>query len=120
MAIEERTGQPTQAARFQCSPAATTAADFATLPHTGVTEWDRRRLAAARCEPLNCGCRDPWVCRCRRQPLSHNQIDAAAAAAEHLECCGLMPIFSDATLRALWTAGHQALAERLHHGGEVA
>ena len=29
----------------------------------------RRREASWRCEPLPCGCRDPWICRCY-PPLS--------------------------------------------------
>jgi hypothetical protein len=30
----------------------------------------RRREAAWRLPPLDCGCRDPWTCRHRRMPAS--------------------------------------------------
>lgn len=67
----------------------------------------RRRTAAARCEPLECGCRDPWTCRCRTiEPTT----EAAIQAAEHLLQNGLQPLFSVAQGRALWRAGRRDLA----------
>ncbi len=51
-------------------------AEHSTHPprYTLADELARRREAAARCEPLVCGHRDPWLCR-------HHPPDAAAADA---------------------------------------
>jgi hypothetical protein len=32
-------------------------------------QLQRRQHAAARLPPLECGCRDPWLCRCDGDPL---------------------------------------------------
>ncbi|WP_132064300.1 hypothetical protein [Dietzia maris] len=36
-----------------------------------------RRDASARCEPNDCGCRDPWTCRCDRPPISPEAVLAS-------------------------------------------
>lgn len=78
---------------------------------------DRRRLAAARCVPLDCGCADPFRCAvAHRPPLTDGQIDAWAAAARHLITAGLSPIVPIEELRAMWRAGRDRhLAEEIHH-----
>jgi len=62
----------------------------------------RRRPAAARSVPLDCGCRDPWRHRCRPRPvLSARMVDGAAAASEHLTAVGLPPVFDPDTTAAV-------------------
>ena len=54
----------------------------------------RRRDAANRLLPLDCGCRtrDPWLHRCRPSPpLSDRAVDGYAAAIRHLRDHGLLP-----------------------------
>lgn len=70
----------------------------------------RRRDAAQRVTPLDCGCRDPWTCTCRDPQPSERMTDAAADAAEYLLHHGLPPIFSIDQGRALWRAGRRDLA----------
>lgn len=75
--------------------------------------WERRRDAAARSVPLDCGCRDPWVHRCAPEPdPTERTTEAAVHASHHLLDHGLPPLFSIATCRALWRAGHRELATR--------
>ena len=59
----------------------------------------RRALAAARSEPLWCGCRDPDCrdpdgCRCTRQPLTERGADTWMTACAHLLERGLTPMVS--------------------------
>jgi len=69
-------------------------------------EWSRRREAAKRLPPLECGCRDPWPCRCHGPTVeSDNQIDGWAAAARHLALNGLLPVLPVEAMRALWRRG---------------
>lgn len=50
----------------------------------------RQRIAAShRMEPLDCGCRDPWLCRCRATGIV--RPEAIIAAADHLARHGLAP-----------------------------
>lgn len=50
----------------------------------------RQRIAASRrMEPMPCGCRDPWLCRCRDTPVM--RPDAIIAASQHLSGHGLAP-----------------------------
>lgn len=85
--------------------------------------WTRRRRAAAhRSVPLDCGCRDPWPCRCTDPPLSEHQIDGWRNAAEHVLAGGQMPVVPIEVRRALWRRGgpDRELAETLHSGcGQV-
>ena len=49
----------------------------------------RNRIAASRrMEPLDCGCRDPWLCHCYRP---HIRLEARLAADRHLAAAGLAP-----------------------------
>jgi hypothetical protein len=81
----------------------------------------RRRAASQRLVPLADGVQDPWQ-PYRPERLSDVQIQAAVDAAEHLIAQNLPPLFDDATLKAMWKAGHRDLAEHLHAaaGGLVA
>jgi hypothetical protein len=94
--------------------------------HTGRTlrQHRRRRHASWRVVPLDCGCPDPWPCRCTDPPLSDQQIDAGRDAAVHLLTAGLIPLVQVEVRRALWRRGgaDRVLAELLHEacGGEVA
>ncbi len=71
----------------------------------------RRRDAAHRLPPLDCGHRDPWTCRHHDRPSTRGVTEAA----EHLLAIGLPPLFDAATCRALWPAdrGLAAILARL-------
>lgn len=93
---------------------------------TGRLIQSRRRLASARrMSPLDCGCRDPWPCRCTEPPLSARAIDGWRDAAMYLLAnSGKTPLLPVEVLQALWRRGgaDRALAEELHSltNGEVA
>ena len=81
-----------------------------------------RRAAAVRSAPLDCGCRDPYPCRCTSPPLSDTAMDGWRDAAQHLLATGQMPILPLEVRRALWRRGghDRVLAELLHNAcGEV-
>ncbi len=65
----------------------------------------RRRLAAARSEPLACGHRDPLTCLAetshRREVLSDHALAAWAHTAAHLAELGTPPILPPAVRRVL-------------------
>jgi hypothetical protein len=92
-------------------------------PQDARSTIQRRRAAANRSVPLDCGCRDPWTCRCTEPPLSEKQINAGRAAALHILECGGVPLIEFEILRALWKRGGEdrELAEALHTltGGEI-
>lgn len=71
----------------------------------GIATWNRRHSAAQRLVPLECGCRDPWPCRCTPTPLTEKSIDAARDAALHLLNNGHTPMLNVEVLRALWRRG---------------
>jgi hypothetical protein len=83
----------------------------------------RRRDAARRLIPLDCGCTDPWPCRCTQPPLSDRMIDAGRDAALHVLDTGQIPLLELEVLQALYRRGgmDRALAEMLHAaaGGEI-
>ena len=91
--------------------------------HSGVAAWKRRHSARQRVAPLDCGCRDPWPCRCTEPPLTDRQIDAGRDAAEHILNNGQVPLLEFEVLRALWRRGgaDRDFAEQLHQmaGGAV-
>lgn len=86
-----------------------------TSEHSGLATWKRRHAAACRVIPLDCGCPDPWPCRCSEPPLSDARIDAGRDAAIHLLNCGYVPIVEIEVLQALWRRGgvERELAEAL-------
>lgn len=90
----------------------------------GLAAWKRRHAAAHRSEPLDCGCRDPWTCRCTEPPLSDHAIDGWRDAALRLLFDGQVPILPLEVRRALWRRGgpDRVLAEQLHQacGGRLA
>ena len=50
--------------------------DVDTSECDGVAADLRRRWEASwRLPPLDCGCRDPWPCRCTDPPLSEHTLD---------------------------------------------
>ena len=104
------------------APSESTAAD--TEQHSGVAAWQRRHAAKRRLLQLDCGCRDPWPCRCSEPPLSENAIDAGRDAALHLIAAGKTPLLEFEVLRALYRRGgrDRQLAEQLYAatGFEVA
>lgn len=83
----------------------------------------RRRTAAARSVPLDCGCRDPWRCTCTEPPLSRVVVDGWRDSAVHILSAGLLPRLPIEVLRALYRRGgrDRVLAEMLHDaiGGEA-
>lgn len=72
-----------------------------------------RRSAARRLVPLNCGCADPWPCRCAEPSLTDRALDRWRDAALHVLDTGAMPVFPIEVCRALWRRGgpDRALAE---------
>jgi hypothetical protein len=69
----------------------------------------RRREASYRLVPLDCGCRDPWPCRCHERchccghepPPSDHELDGWVAAITHLADHGLRAIVPPTVRRAL-------------------
>jgi hypothetical protein len=92
--------------------------------HNGLALWKRRHAARLRVPPLDCGCPDPWPCRCSQPPLSEKWINASRAAGERLLSLGCVPLLEIEVLQALWRRGgdDRAFAELLHKltGGTVA
>lgn len=74
----------------------------------------RRREAALRLVPLDCGCSDPWLCHCD-DVLTDSEARAWIAAIDHLTRLGLIPLVDIETCRALWRHGEHDLAWRLAH-----
>ena len=85
--------------------------------------WHRRFDAAIRSTPLDCNCRDPWVCNCTAPPLSDNAITGYRDAAEYIMATsGCTPLLPVEVLRALYRRGgnDRALAEQLRNtAGQV-
>lgn len=83
---------------------------------------ERRRQATYRSVPLDCGCRDPWLCRCTEPLLTERAVDGARDAAHHLLIVGTTPLLHVDALRALWRRGgdDRQLARELYElvGGE--
>ncbi|WP_460356685.1 hypothetical protein, partial [Mycobacterium sp. ZZG] len=69
------------------------------------TRLARRHAAADRCVPLDCGCRDPWPCRCADPPLSDQALDGWRDAALRLLFDGLIPLLPIEVRRALYRRG---------------
>ena len=94
------------------------------FPQDLQTQLRRRRQAAARSVPLDCGCRDPWGCRCTEPPLSEHAIESWRRTALDILRAGNMPVLPIEATRALWKRGgaDRVLAELLHDacGGEAA
>lgn len=99
-----------------------------TTAHRACITWRtglrRRRDASLRLVALDCGCRDPWPCRCTVPPLSDRSVDAGRAAALHVLEQGHVPLLEIEILRALYRRGglDRQLAEQLHRltGGRAA
>lgn len=92
---------------------ATNGTAITTPSDTDRSALHRRRAAASRCEPLECGCVDPWTCR--HHDGNHDtdrQTEAAIAAGDHLLGHRLGPIYNVDQGRALWRAGRRDLAVR--------
>lgn len=93
-------------------------------PQDTAGQLRRRRDASQRVAPLDCGCPDPWPCRCSEPPLSERMIDAGRDAARHLLATGQVPMLKFEVLKALWRRGgdDRALAEQVWTltGGAVA
>lgn len=85
----------------------------------------RRRGAAIRSTPIStCGCiQDPDVDRhnCDRG-ITDKQVDAAVAAAVHLESLRTPGLFDTRMCHAMWRAGYRGIATRCfrHSSGEAA
>lgn len=84
----------------------------------------RRRRAAERLALLDCGCSDPWPCRCTEPPLTDCALDGWRNAAQHVFAGGQTPLLPVEVLRALYARGgdDRRLAEQLHaaSGGVLA
>lgn len=92
--------------------------------HNGLAGWKRRQEAARRIPLLDCGCPDPWPCRCSEPPLSDRMIDGGRDAALHILANGGVPLLEFEVLQALWRRGgaDRELAELLFDatGGRIA
>lgn len=87
--------------------------------------WHRRYDAAVRLARLDCGCADPWTCRCTDPPLTQRAVDGYRDAARYvMDTTGCTPLIPVEVLRALFRrgGGDRALAEQLHAavGGVIA
>ena len=104
-----------QAARPVQKSATTT--DKPIICHAGVAQWFRRRRASQRLVALDCGCADPWKCRCRRPdpPLTDHQVDGWRATAQHLLDGGTVPMVPAEVLRRMHRRGgaDRRLAQQL-------
>ena len=100
---------------------AATAQNYVEHPHR---RWNLRQAAAQRLVPLDCGCPDPWPCRCSEPPLSDQLDDGGRDAALHVLSVGQVPLLGAEILQALWRRGgtDRELAELLHRltEGQVA
>ena len=65
--------------------------------------WRRRRQTSYRLVPLDCGCRDPWPCRCTQPPLTDKALDGWRDAANHVLDCGQIALVPLEVRRALWS-----------------
>jgi hypothetical protein len=77
----------------------------------------RRRRAAERMVPLDCGCGpDPCLCHCNTPPLSEHALDGWRDAARHVLGSGMVPVLPIDVRRALYRRGgdDRRLAELLH------
>jgi hypothetical protein len=85
---------------------------------TALAQLRTRRQASYRLAPLDCGCRDPWPCRCTQPPLSEHALESWRVTAEYLLATAGMPVVPIEVRRAWWRRGgrDRALAERLHRG----
>ena len=70
-----------------------------------VEQLRNRRKSAQRCPLLDCGCADPWPCRCHRSEPTDQQINGYRDAAELLLSIGLTPAPFTAEMRSLWRRG---------------
>ncbi len=66
----------------------------------------QRKIETYRREPLDCGCVDPWTCRCYdpAEPSSR-QVDGYRDAIVHLAGLQLLAAPSLPALRAMWCRG---------------
>jgi len=116
----------------RCGPVATndegqrtgqTASPYNPRPKVEATaaQLRARRAAGCRLPPLDCGCRDPWPCRCTRPPLSERTVNGYRDAARHVLRDGNTPALPLEVLRALWRRGgaDRELADELHELGGV-
>jgi hypothetical protein len=86
-----------------------------------VSQLRRRREAAWRSVPLDCGCRDPLPCSCTEPALTEHALDAWRDAAEHVLASGRIPLVPLEVRRALARRpADRRLAELLHRAcGQV-
>lgn len=99
MKFERRSRRPGQSA------APTTSSPDACQSNDLHSQLRRRRNASRRLIPLDCGCRDPWPCRCTEPPLSQHQVNSWAKAARHILDTGHTPLLPLEVRRALYRRG---------------
>jgi hypothetical protein len=79
----------------------------------------RRRAATYRVPPIDCGCADPWTCRCYDAPEpSERNADGYHAAALHLLAAGLLPAPNLGAMRTLWRRRDSEQRELARHIAE--
>ena len=127
-------GPPKEVSPVEDRATPTTAATQADIPKsnaqirqcsadTVLAQLHRRLEASRRVVPLDCGCPDPWPCRCTEPPLTDVALDAWRDAAKHVLATGRTPLVPIEVRCALWRRpADRALAELLHElcGGAVA
>ncbi|KAA1249805.1 hypothetical protein F0Q45_13045 [Mycobacterium simiae] len=93
-----------------------TAADYVAGLH-------RRRAHAYRVPRCDCGCPDPWTCRCdNHDEVTEQYVDGYRDAAQHILDAGLTPAPNVRAMRVMWRRGgsEQRLAQRISEPWEVA
>jgi hypothetical protein len=94
--------------RATTSPADTKEVDT----HTNGTEYiagiRRRRAATYRLPRRDCGCVDPWTCRCDDRGPSDRMVAAYEAAAETLLNEGFAPAPFLPEMRAMWSKSNRS------------
>jgi hypothetical protein len=75
------------------------------LDHTVATAIQARRESARRLPPMECGCSDPWPCRCASAEPSDKGVEGYLEAVAHLSSLGLLGAPFLPELRALWRRG---------------
>lgn len=90
--------------------------------HALLDQLHRRRCATQRLAVLDCGCADPWTCRCTQHPLTERALDGWRDAAHAVLSEGMKPLVPAEVRRSLWRRGgaDRALAEKLTAILEVA
>jgi hypothetical protein len=79
-----------------------------------------RRHGSVRLPRFDCGCADPWTCRCREPEPSQRRVQGYVAAIQHLNEHGLTAAALLPELRMLWQQGEHRLVDKVAREWELA